>query len=195
MSLRRHQTLTRVLYGASLLLLIGCFSRSTASTDASASQSPAAREFSERVHHYVEVHRRLEKELPPVQTKSADEIKGRQHALAESIRQARPNAEPGDIFTPPVVAYFRRAINADVKETGTAAAAVTASEKPDVGLRVNREYPGDQPLSTVPPILLSRLPALPEEVEYRFVGPHLLLLDRNAQLIVDYLPNAGPPNR
>ena len=147
------------------------------------------------MHEYVELHRRLEGRLPPLrETQSAEEIKARQHALAESIRQARPNAAQGDIFTPPVAAYFRRIIHADVKQTGTTIVGEAAPEKPDVHPRANVEYPGDQPLSSVPPILLSQLPALPEELEYRFVGKHLLLLDRKALLIVDYLPNAGPAN-
>jgi len=192
----RYPTVTRVLCGASLLQVVGCFSWSTAGSEESAAQSPAAREFSERVHEYVKMHQRIEDQLPPVrETKSAEEIKAREHALAESIRQARPNAAQGDIFTPTVVAYFRQVIRADVKETGTEAVGAAAPEKPEVPLRVNQEYPGGQPLSTVPPILLSRLPSLPEEMEYRFVGQHLFLLDREALLIVDYLPNAGPPTR
>jgi hypothetical protein len=39
---------------------------------------------------------------------------------------------------------------------------------------------------------LLRLPQLPKEVEYRFVGRDLILRDVAANLIVDFLPNAVP---
>ena len=38
--------------------------------------------------------------------------------------------------------------------------------------------------------LLASLPPLPEEIEYRFVGKHLILRDAKANLIIDYIPNA-----
>jgi hypothetical protein len=60
-------------------------------------------------------------------------------------------------------------------------------------LRVNAEYPVDAPLSTMPPTLLQRLPLLPEELEYRFVGPDLILRDKNANIIVDYMRDAASP--
>jgi hypothetical protein len=58
---------------------------------------------------------------------------------------------------------------------------------------VNGDYPSAAPLATVPPMLLAQLPRLPEEVEYRFFDRHLILLDVDANLIVDYIPNALPP--
>jgi hypothetical protein len=35
-------------------------------------------------------------------------------------------------------------------------------------------------------------PMLPEDVEYRFAGKHLILYDARANLIVDFIPNAIP---
>jgi hypothetical protein len=57
---------------------------------------------------------------------------------------------------------------------------------------VNAAYPDSAPLSTVPPTLLLRLPKLPKEVEFRFVGRDLVLYDAYADLIVDFVPNAMP---
>jgi hypothetical protein len=37
-----------------------------------------------------------------------------------------------------------------------------------------------------------RLPTLPEEVEYRFVGKHLLLWDTSANIILDYILDVMP---
>ena len=38
---------------------------------------------------------------------------------------------------------------------------------------------------TVPPNILAALPKLPEDLEYRFVNKHMILLDVHANLIVD----------
>jgi hypothetical protein len=59
-------------------------------------------------------------------------------------------------------------------------------------LQVNAPYPEGAPVSTVPPPLLAKLPALSADVQYRFVGRHLILLDTRAQIIIDYLPDAAP---
>jgi hypothetical protein len=53
--------------------------------------------------------------------------------------------------------------------------------------------------NTLPPyfdpalaIVVRNLPALPPELEYRFVGRHLVLIDLGANLVVDVLRNALP---
>jgi hypothetical protein len=61
-----------------------------------------------------------------------------------------------------------------------------------IQLMVNGRYPDEVPLSTVPPQVLSSLPKLPEELEYRFVGERLVLLDVHAHTIADYMDNAFP---
>jgi hypothetical protein len=48
------------------------------------------------------------------------------------------------------------------------------------------------PAATVPPTLLQKLPELPDEVTYRILGSTLLLVDRKANLIIDFMPNAIP---
>jgi hypothetical protein len=40
-------------------------------------------------------------------------------------------------------------------------------------------------LSTVPPNVLAVLPKLPDDLRYRFVGRHLVLLDVRSGLILD----------
>ena len=42
------------------------------------------------------------------------------------------------------------------------------------------------------PTLLLRLPQLPKQLRYRFVGHNLLLIDRENGLIVDYMTKALP---
>jgi hypothetical protein len=76
-------------------------------------------------------------------------------------------------------------------ETGRDTKAVIKEDSPpSVPLRVNAKYPEKAALPTVPPNILTTLPPLPKEVEYRLVNKDLLLLDPDAELIVDYIPNA-----
>jgi hypothetical protein len=59
-------------------------------------------------------------------------------------------------------------------------------------VQVNQGYPDSLPFTTVPPTLLRKLPRLPDEMAYRILGSVLLLVDRKANLIVDFMPNAIP---
>ena len=53
---------------------------------------------------------------------------------------------------------------------------------------MNADYPETAALATVPPLILARLPRLPDGLEYRFMGRDLILRDTNANLIVDLDP-------
>jgi hypothetical protein len=44
----------------------------------------------------------------------------------------------------------------------------------------------------VPPDLLEALPPLPEAMQYRFAGNHVLLYCIRGNLIIDYMLNAIP---
>jgi hypothetical protein len=47
-------------------------------------------------------------------------------------------------------------------------------------------------MATMPPAILAALPQMPEELEYRFVGAALVILDPHAHLIADFIPGALP---
>jgi hypothetical protein len=53
-------------------------------------------------------------------------------------------------------------------------------------------YPENVPVTTVPPQILQILPRLPAELEYRFLGDRLILFDRHAHLIPDFMNDAVP---
>ena len=53
--------------------------------------------------------------------------------------------------------------------------------------RINGNYPKRRPLSTMPGTFLLVLPVLPDGLEYRFLGPHLILHDTRANLILDIM--------
>jgi hypothetical protein len=60
----------------------------------------------------------------------------------------------------------------------------------NIRLAVNARYPDSIPYSTTPAPILLLLPTLPEELEYRFVGDRLVLLDIHAGTVVDYIDHA-----
>lgn len=69
---------------------------------------------------------------------------------------------------------------------------VLEADTKGVPLRVNYTYPETKELVEMPPTLLMKLPLLPKQVRYRFVNRHLLLVDRENSLIIDYMLDALP---
>jgi len=91
----------------------------------------------------------------------------------------------------PVQGTSGKAVKADVKEELKENAEEQKEEggKPVV-LKVNAMYPPDTPLPSTPPQVLRSLPKLPEQLEYRIVGKTLIIRDVEANIIVDFVPNA-----
>ncbi|MBV9622432.1 MAG: hypothetical protein JOZ14_00460 [Acidobacteria bacterium] len=59
-------------------------------------------------------------------------------------------------------------------------------------LQINESYPERVPLQSTPPTLLLNLPSLPDGLEYRILDRELVVRDRDANIVVDYVPNALP---
>ena len=171
---------------------------------AAAQHAPAHRpqaappEFTASVNAYVEIHRRTAAGLAPdALCSDPEELVRQQHRFATAIRDARQGARAGDIFTPTVASFFRAHIarvvhhlGPDVSWTGDGAADAESGHAA-AALDVNAPLPW-APGSETWPELLWQLPPLPEEIEYRVVGPDLVLLDIRAGLVVDILENAVP---
>ena len=118
-----------------------------------------------------------------------------QDALAKGLRAARAGAKPGDLVPAPVARQMAAAIVADFKRRSAAAERAAFSEVPNAPRpAINQIYPAEAALPTVPPLLLMNLPPLPDNLQYRFYGRHLLLIDGDVQIIVDYIPNVLPPH-
>ena len=155
-------------------------------------------DFVAKVEAYNKLRSDLAKDTPKLkETIDPATIGVAEKTLAAKIRAARANAKRGDIFTPATEAQFRRLLRPQV--TGGPDAADNkaiikddAPEPKEVPFKVNGEYPKEAPLSTVPPDVLKALPPLPENLQYRFVGRHLLLYCMPGNLIVDYMLNALP---
>jgi hypothetical protein len=108
--------------------------------------------------------------------------------VAQRIRMARAQAKQGDIFTPDISVDFKRAL---AREMNAHTWKVIMDDNPGEMLApVNGFYPEGKPLSTMPPNVLAALPKLPQDVEYRFVERHLILLDTRTKLILDRIPYA-----
>lgn len=193
---RRIVALVRTWTRIALALFVAALVASSRPRPSAYAEMPAASaaEFNTRVAEYVTVHRRAAATLR-MQRQTADGagITERQKALADRIRAVRLDARQGQIFTAPVEADLRRITRVDLSARDPADRAAVRKEVPRLAFRVNDEYPTDAPLATVPPMLLAILPRLPEELEYRFFDRHLILLDVDANLIVDYIPDALPP--
>jgi hypothetical protein len=154
-------------------------------------------EFKKKVDAYNDMRKDLEKNAPPLKkTNDPAEIALAEKALGQQIRAARANAKPGDMFTPATRAMFRRLLHPTVKgEDGAENKSAIRDDSPepkDIPFKINGEYPKDEPLSTVPPDVLKTLPPLPENLQYRFVGKHMLLYCSRGNLIIDYMLNAIP---
>jgi len=146
-------------------------------------------DFSTRVRSYFELRSELEKGLPPrTVTDDPAEIRRAVRALADRIRVARAEAKQGDIFTPTVSAQFRKALLLEMNAHTWAA--IMDDNPGEFSVQINGSYPDEKPLSTVPPNILAALPTLPDDIQYRFLGRHLILYDTRASLILDRIPYA-----
>ena len=152
--------------------------------------------FQQRIKAYLQLRADLANGLEPLApTANPAELATRQAWLANAIRAARKGARQGDLIPAPVAAQITKVILADFRRRSAAAEKAMFSEFPRASRPViNQVYPADAALPTVPPLLLKDLPRLPDNLQYRFYGRHLLLIDADVQLIADYLANVLPPH-
>ena len=158
-----------------------------------ASQKAALKAFEERLEAYLNLRTTLSSKLEPLRTTSdATELASRQKALASAIEGARRQAKPGDLIPDEVAAQIKEAVAADLKTREPGAKRAALDEVPDGPPRLNQPFPADAALTTVPPLLLARLPVLPDNLQYRFVGRHMALLDGDVHIVLDYVERVLP---
>ena len=165
--------------------------------------------FSNAVQAYVGLHQRADAALPRLPDRADPaKVTAHQKALAQAIRKSGPRPRQGHVFVPDIQPFFKRALAPELKGPGTAEtrekvgegnpeAAKGLPKDPDVKAKdisvvPYADYPVDAPVSTVPAPVLLRMPQLPKELEYRFVGKNLVLRDTVANIIVDVIPGAVP---
>lgn len=157
--------------------------------------APVIADFVTRVNAYVAIHLQAERAAPKLPQEATPlQIDQTQRAMASRILATRADAKRGDIFTPAMSALVRRLLIEVLSGPDGARrrAAIMDDNIKFLPLSANQRYPDDVPLTTMPPGLLEALPELPEEMEYRFIGPHLILFDQHAHIIPDFIPDALP---
>jgi hypothetical protein len=170
-----------------------------ASKEAAAAQSgdvAAVNGFRSAINEYLSVRAKIREEIPPLKvTPRAGEISATSDALARAVQRARPKARQGAFFTPPVAGALRRLLAQALRQTDRASvyALLTEEEAAVAKPTIHGRYPAGGVLASTPAVLLHALPALPSELEYRFMGRTLVLRDVEAALILDYLQGALPP--
>ena len=162
----------------------------------SAADKQVVAAFEERLKAYVRLRERLDAKLPKLSKDATPEqIEAHKRSFQELVRAARAGAKQGDIFIPEAAALIRATIKDEFKGRDRAElrkAVLVEAEVKSVPLRVNYPYPETKELLEMPPTLLLRLPQLPKQVKYRFVGQNMLLVDRENGLIIDYMLDALP---
>jgi hypothetical protein len=179
---------------ASAMAIAMCLAPQAAST-LSENDKLVIAAFEKRVKEYSKLREDLEAQMPKLSKEAKpEEIEAHKKQFQERVRAARAAAKHGDLFTPEAAALIRTIIKDEFKgrERAELRDTVKKSETKAVPLVVNYPYPESQELLEMPPTLLLRLPQLPKQVRYRFVGSNLLLVDRENGLIVDYMTNALP---
>ena len=149
----------------------------------------AVTDFTIRVNAYSELRRRLESQLPAVTvTDDVRQITGARRALARAIRVARPGAMQGEFFTAATSAQFQSMLARLMNATMWA---VIMDDNPGAFEHdIDGTYPEGKAFATMPGIVLAQLPGLPDDLQFRFVGRHLILYDVRANTIIDRMPDA-----
>jgi hypothetical protein len=166
-------------------------------TKEQAEDAAAFKEFSARVQEYVKLQKTVKSGLPTFKPTDLPEmIAAYQQALARKVREARPHAKPGDIFTPAACEAFRHASRSALKGPHSANSRTymqRGEADPAMRVAVNGVYPDSEPITAFPPALLAAYPPLPVEVAYRIVGRTLAVIDVESRMIVDLARHILPP--
>ena len=198
----KHQ---RLLFALCLLLSAACLNTALAQKTQNAALAPPAvvspadkatiQAFEKQVKEYVDLRNKARESAPKLSKDSTPEqIQAYRTALELGVRNARPNAKRGELFRPETADYIRRTLKIEFqgKDRKELRETMFETETQGVVLRVNYPYAQSAELSEMPATLLAKLPQLPKEVRYRFVGRNMLLVDRESNVIIDFMPEALP---
>jgi hypothetical protein len=151
--------------------------------------------FEKEVKDYIALRNKVRENAPKLSKDSTPEqINAYRTALELSLRNARPNAKRGEFFRPETADFIRRTLKTEFqgKDRQQLREQIFETELKGVVLRVNHPYAQSAELSEMPATLLTKLPQLPKELRYRFVGRNMLLVDRESNVILDFMPDALP---
>jgi hypothetical protein len=185
-----RRSLTIVLGG----LLLGALCSALAQPEVNAS-SVLNQKFKQSIADYMKLRKAALQNLPDMKpTKSATKADDLQSRFGERIRAARVGAKQGDICTPEISAELKRLLAQTMQgsDANRIRNSLRNAEPTQLPVAVNGRFPDKMPLQSTPASLLLNLPRLPPEVEYRLVGRTLVLRDSEANVILDFVPDALP---
>jgi hypothetical protein len=155
----------------------------------------AIADFIKRVNDYAALHQKVESMLTePSRDGRPEAVVEHQREFAKLMQKERQSAKAGDIVSKPMrnvvrrllASVFRGPDGVEIKRS------ILDTYIGNLALQVNSTYPDNAAYSTVPLPILQGLPTLPGALEYRFVGPRLILLDPHGRLVVDIVEKVIP---
>lgn len=158
-------------------------------------QRATVAEFNQRIQAYMDLRAEVGAAVLPIEvTSDIDQIQRAVDKLAIGIRVARAGRPQGAIFSPEIAALFRRVIRTTCHDRFTDLLALIHEdwEQPLPPAVVHGRWPDGVPVPSMPPDLLAALPNLPPQLEYRFINRDLVVRDIDANLILDFVPEAIP---
>jgi hypothetical protein len=180
-----------VILSAFLLLTLASFAQQPLSK----ADAKLFKEFEKRVATYVKLRNKARSTVPVVKKDATpEEIERYKESFQLAVRTRRSGAKQGDIFVAGIQPLFKRIIKAEFPgfEATELRKQVLEADTKGVPLRINYPYPENKELVQMPPPLLLALPQLPKDLRYRFVGRSLVLMDRDAAIMIDLMRNALP---
>ena len=177
-----------------IILALLLSTHAAVSEGATPMDSAAVTLFHDRIAEYVALRHQSTHwlSLKGLNPDASDAAAFRQ-ALADTIRRARRRAQPGNIFHSAIAPAILRLLRNELAARKPEERRAIFAEVPRVlTLHVNDPYPSGEPVATMPAGLILLLPPLPPELQYRFLGRTLILLDVEASLVVDVLPYSLP---
>jgi hypothetical protein len=156
--------------------------------------SAADTAFLNHVNGYIALRSKVDDGIPKLtETTDPKKIAERERALGEALIKARATAKPGDVFVPEFQKELVTVIKADFAKRTLAERKALIVELPKgVTVGANQIYPTTIPLATFPPNLLTALPDLPKDLEYRIIHRHLILRDVRGNYVIDIVRDVFP---
>ena len=154
--------------------------------------------MNDRIKAYVALHQKVEAALPKLPTEAMpQQIDRVQREFERRIRAARASSKQGEIFTDEAQPVIRRLLatvfgGPEGKQLKASIMDENVVDPVKLKVGVNARYPDTVPLTSIPPEVLQTLPELSEDLEYRFVGDWLILLDTHAHVVADYIEDVLP---
>ena len=153
---------------------------------------PVEQAFLRSVRQYVALRDEATRGAPPPESSpDPGEIHAATEARAGAIAAARADARIGDVFTTevqdPLRDRIRNALADHGYSEGDMLLFINQDSDPRAVVAVNGAFPWAFGSAMVPPCVIAALPPLPAGLEYRFARTALVLVDVDANLIVDIL--------